>query len=256
LAVQADRGRATIGVVVNFAVTVVVPAVADLRSWPHAAHAGPAVRALALKVPRLAFALQGSTRGQTGGIAGAGRRGHAIVDASVAVVILSVAHLGRGTNIVAHDVPAHARADPLLTFADGAAAGHANPGHAIVRLINQPVAIIVNAVADLGRGNERADRTLHVLAQGVADVLTGPLAGLGVAWQAQIGEVFVYAAIAVVVLAVAQLLGGRHRAHAGQLAPAGDGVGLARWVPKGADANALSARHVTADGSRGVARRT
>ena len=63
------------------------------------------------------------------------------------IVILPVAHFGRGPHVIAHDVSAHARADALLTLADVAAAGHANPGHILVRVVNNPIAIVVNAVS-------------------------------------------------------------------------------------------------------------
>jgi hypothetical protein len=203
LAVQANRGRATIGIVVDSSVTVVVLAIADLEGWPDAARADPAGHARAVKVPRLAFALQGSARRQTGRIAVLRRRSNAFVHAPVAVVVLPVAHLRRGPDIVADDVPAHAFADTLPAFAHCAATGDANPGHAVVRLVDLLVTVVVDPVADLGRRSERTDRTLDVLPQGVADVLARPLARPFVARQPQVGKVLVHSAIAVVVFAVA-----------------------------------------------------
>jgi hypothetical protein len=228
LAVQANCANSAIGAIVDLTVTIVVFAIADLRGRPNPSNTDPAGHALTLKMPRLAFALYGRSRRQARRIAATGRRHHAIVDDSVAVVILPVAHFGRGPHVIAHDVSAHARADALLTLADIAAAGHANPGHILVRVVNNPIAIVVNAVTDLGRGADRTDRTLHVCPLGVADVLPRALARRLVARLAQGGKIFVDETVAVVVLAVAQLLRRHHRAHAGQLAHAGYGVGLAR----------------------------
>ena len=56
-AIQANRVLATVGVVVDLAVTVVVFAIADLRGGTHAAHADPTDHPLALEVPCLALAL-------------------------------------------------------------------------------------------------------------------------------------------------------------------------------------------------------
>jgi hypothetical protein len=203
LAVQTYCVCATICVVVDLAVTVVILAVADLNRWPHAAGADPAGRASAGKVPRPAFALNGGAGRKTGRIAFLGRRDDAIVDNSIAIVVLPVAHFGRGPQIVAHDLPVHAGALALSAFTHRTATSDANPGHVRVRVVNNTVAVIVNAVADLGRGAERVDRTHHVRPGSIADVVSRPLTRLRVAWLAQVGEVLIHAAIAVVVLAVA-----------------------------------------------------
>jgi hypothetical protein len=202
-AVQTDRGWTTICVIVDLAVAVVVLAIADLSGRPHAPGAHPAVRTVAGKVPRAAFALNGGAGRKTGRIAFSGRRDDAIVDNSIAVVVFPVAHLGRGPDIVAHDLPVHTGALALSAFTHRTATSDANPGHVRVRVVNNTVAVIVNAVADLGRGAERVDRTHHVRPGSVADVVSCPLARLRVARLAQVGEVLIHAAIAVVVLAVA-----------------------------------------------------
>ena len=148
LAVQANRGHTTICVVVDLAVTVVVLAIADLSGWPHATSADPAIHAVACKVPRPAFALKGGARRQAGRIAVTGRWDDAVVDNSVAVVVFPIAHFARGPHTVALDLPVHAGAHPLPAFAHRTATGNANPGHTAVRLVDQSIAVIVNAVTD------------------------------------------------------------------------------------------------------------
>jgi hypothetical protein len=202
LSLEADCGHSTICVVVDLAVTVVVFAVADLNCWPHAAGADPSGRAGAGKIPRKAFALDGGAGRQPRRIAVIRRRDHAIVDNSVAVVVFAIAHFGRGPHIVAHDLPVHAGAHALPAFPHRAAAGDANPRHTRARVVNHTVAVIVDPIADLRHGAERADRARHIRPLSIADVVPRPLTGLGVAWLAQVGEVLIHAAIAVVILAV------------------------------------------------------
>jgi hypothetical protein len=153
-------------------------------------------------------------------------------------------------------VPAHTDSHPLLTHADPTPANFPDPGHVVVRVVNDSIAVIVDAVADLGAGVDRLYATLHLRPRGVADVLARAVACPLVAGLAQARKILVHGAIAIVVLAVAQILRGRDRTHAGQLAFARDGVGLTPRVPETANADTLSSRHITAHCVRGIAKGT
>jgi hypothetical protein len=202
-----DQPRATVGPIVDLAVTVVVLAIAYLRGWAHPAHASPAIHAQTLKAPWPAFALQRRPRCQAGWIALGGRENEVIVHDAVAVVVLPVTHLSRAPHLVAaDDVSAHTGSHPLLTHTNRAAANLPDPGHGVVHLVNQTVTVIVNAVTDLGAGVERLHATYHLRPRGVADVLARAIARPLVAGLAQAREILVHAAIAIVVLAVAQIL--------------------------------------------------
>jgi hypothetical protein len=152
LTIQANGVQSTVGTLVDLAVTVVVFAIADLGRRPDAAGAHPPVGTLTKEVPWPAFALDGRAGRHTGRVARGPRRGDAVVDAAVTVVILAVAQFGRGPDVVTFDVPIHARARALATFAHGAAAGHADPGQAVFDLVDFPIAVVVEAIANLGRG--------------------------------------------------------------------------------------------------------
>jgi hypothetical protein len=133
LTTQADCVLATIGVVVDLAVTVVVLAIANLGGLAHAAHADPAAHALAVEMPWLAFTLQGSAGVQARRIAGIARRDDILIHPTVAVVVLSITGFGRGPYIVnTHDLPGGTDAHALSTFAHSAATGDADPVRLVV----------------------------------------------------------------------------------------------------------------------------
>jgi len=252
-----DQPRATVGPIVDLAVTVVVFAIAYLSGWAHPAHASPAIHSLTLKAPWSAFALQRRPGCQSGWIALDGWGNEVIVHDPVAVIVLPVTHLSCAPHFVAaHDVPAYTGSHPLLTHTNRVAANFPDTGHTVVHLVDQSITVIVDAVADLGAGVERLHATYHLRPRGVADILARAIARPLVAGLAQAREILVHAAIAIVVLAVAQILRGRHRTYAGQLAFARDGVGLTPRVPETADADTLSSRHITAHCVRGIAKGT
>jgi hypothetical protein len=103
-------------------------------------------------------------------------------------------------------VSAHTGSHPLLTHTNRAAANFPDPGHTVVHLVNQTVTVIVNAVTDLVAGVERLHATYHLRPRSVADVLARAIARPLVAGLAQARKILVHAAIAIVVLAVAQIL--------------------------------------------------
>src|SRR5262249_15634157 len=125
-----------------------------------------------------------------------------LVDLAVAVVVHTVAHLGRGRPAPhALHRAVDAVHDTHLAVADGGAARLAFAGDVVV---DDAVAVVVDAVADLGRaacaaGADQAQRA-HALQRA-----RGAHAGAHVARRAHAGDVVVHRAVAVVVLAVADL---------------------------------------------------
>ena len=225
LALAAGLAHAGEGLV-HLAVAVVVHAVAELVHRRHPA------RAL-----ELARHTDGKTRLTAAFVVAAGLvlLGEGLVDLAVAVVVHAVAELvGRPLSALAMGLPVHAGQQTGRARAQVVAAGLADPVHALVGLA---VAVVVHAVADLGRGPDRAlagpPEAAHAgLDAGLTGALRQATGPRRVRLTELAGAVLVGLAVAVVVLPVAHLHGRADAAsaldravHAGQGAlGAGPGV--------------------------------
>src|SRR5690606_8962553 len=176
--------------VVGGAVAVVVEPVADLRRGPD--------RADARAVPRGAHRAGLDARPALADVAAA-RPGDAVDDA-VTVVVAAVADFGGGTG-------SGARAPHAGDAGLGAGGAVAEVGAAGAHepLVDEPVAVVVRAVARLGQARRAdvafVDRAVAVVVDAVADVGRWRAAG-----PAGVAQAFVDLAVAVVVDAIADRL--------------------------------------------------
>ena len=218
-------------------VAVVVDVVADLdaRRGLAGAHARPPAGHAGLGAGAAGAHALGAARARVAA------PGHAVVDEAVAVVVDVVAGLRRRELLTRAAAP-RARSADLRTRETGAnARGPARTRVAAPdqSLVDLPIAVVVDVVAELGRGRARGHRADGARAVARADDAAGAHAGaraLG-AGHPEVRKALVAHAVAVVVLAVADLRRRDHLTRAG--APHARGAGL---VARAADAHTRGAR--------------
>src|SRR5262249_30244019 len=125
----------------------------------------------------------------------------AVVDEPVAVVVEAVAHLGAAAAADALEEPVLAS---VLAAAAPAGLADRRPRR-VGQVVDDAVAVVVLAVADLGHAGHHRRVAHRALAVGAADEVPGRVAKThaALARHAEVGEAVVDDAVAVVVLAVA-----------------------------------------------------
>ena len=233
LARAADRATvAPEGAIVHGAITVVVEAVADLGASSAGRHGADRRAGLVRGVADLHTGALADARATLADVAAVGPEG-AVIDGTVAVVVDAIAGLGLRRLVGDTGVGARDAGGEALR-ADAGSAGVAGDAAARVAIVDGAVAVVVEAIAELGgerehladAAREAADRA--GLNAGAADAHArgrghAVVAGAG---DRSAGRIFVGAAVAVVVEAIAALEARRPQRLADNAAGGADGGSL------------------------------